>query len=113
MICQISDDPISEEDIHPMSISVNYDPQLLLLLREIYYLSHDPLNINLSSSVVQLVGSMDFTKLRTMSSRLETIVSKYNGVMKNVNKYELALFERTLSKISQVRCDWICLIFNA
>lgn len=85
-----------------LNISVQLDPKLVLLLREIYYLSREPFFIELPLAARVLVESIDFNQLRTTLTRLEAIVSKYNTVMRIVTPYELELFNRTLSKIWQV-----------
>lgn len=85
-----------------LNVSVQLDPKLVLLLREIYYLSREPFFIELPHAAKVLVESIDFNQIRTTLTRLETIVSKYNTVMRIVTPYELELFNRTLSKIWQV-----------
>ena len=46
-IPQVADEYDEDEDIRPNSVQVNLDPKLLLLLREIHYLSQDPFNLKL------------------------------------------------------------------
>lgn len=81
---------------------MHLDPQLLLLLREIYYLSREPFCVELPRAAKVLLDSVDFNQIHATLTRLEAIVSKYNSVMQIVTPFELELFSRTLSKIWQV-----------
>jgi hypothetical protein len=59
----------------------------------------------LTTAKDQLRG-VDVAKMQLMATQLETIVSMFNSVMSDTSvfaSYEQALFEQTLSKISQVR----------
>ena len=46
-IFQVAEDYDEEEDIRPQVVHVNLDPKLLLLLREIHYLSQEPFCLQL------------------------------------------------------------------
>ena len=99
---QIADDYDEEEDVRPQVVHVNLDPRLLLLMREIKYMSQDPFNITLPPAARALLRNTDSDSLRTTATRLETITSKYNTVMKTITEYELPLFERALARIDTV-----------
>ena len=99
---QVAEDYDEMEDVRPQSVSVNLDPSLLLLLREIHYLSQQPFHLKMPAPARELLRSSDCRQLRLAATRLETVVSKYNSIMKTISHYELPLFERSLSKIDQV-----------
>ena len=109
---QIAEEYNEDEDIRPQVVHVNLDPKLLLLLREIHYLTTDPFNIRLPSTARNLLRNTDSHELRVTATRLETITSKYNTVMKTISDYELPLFERSLAKIDIVSMIGLC-IFSA
>ncbi|XP_069115919.1 uncharacterized protein [Argopecten irradians] len=90
-----------DEDVEarPQVIHVNLDSQLLRILREISYLSQEPFNIQLPSTAKELVRNTNAFELRVTATRLETIVSKYNTIMRTITEFEKPLFERKLSKI--------------
>ena len=98
----MADDYDEDEDIRPQIVHVNLDSQLLLLLREIHYLSQEPFSIKLPGPARELLRNTNSQQLRVTATRLETIVSKYNVVMKSMTEYEQPLFERSLAKIDQV-----------
>ena len=88
--------------IRPQVLEVNLDADLLTFLREMHYLQQHPFELGLQASARQLLRSTDARHLQVTATRLETVVSKYNTVMKTITEYELPLFERSLSKIDQV-----------
>ena len=99
--CQIAED--NEEDTgRPPVIHVNLDIRLLLLLREIHYLSQAPFNIKLTGQARELLRNTNSEELRVTATRLETTVSKYSTVMRTMTSYEQPLFERLLAKIDHV-----------
>ena len=67
------------------ALRVNLDPSLLVLLREVHYLSQPPFEIRMPDSVKDIIRSMDFQTLRSLSARLEAIVAKYNYIMRSGN----------------------------
>ena len=81
---------------------MNLDPNLLLLLREIHYLSSEPFLVSVPSAARELVRNTAPYTLNVIATRLETIVSKYNTIMKVITDYERPLFERKLARIDQV-----------
>ena len=101
----MAEDYDEEEDVRPQTVHVNLDPQLLMLLREIHYLQAEPFLLKLPGPARELLRNTNSKELRTTATRLETITSKYNVVMKSISDYELPLFERNLAKI-----DHVCLI---
>ncbi|KAK6172547.1 hypothetical protein SNE40_016179 [Patella caerulea] len=89
-------------DIRPQVVHVNLDPQLLLLLREIRYLGRKPFNIKLPEGAKELIRNTDSFELSVTATRLETIVSKYNTIMKTITSFERPMFERKLAKIDHL-----------
>jgi len=53
----------------------------------------------------ELVRNTGPYMLSVLATRLETIVSKYNTIMKMIGDYERPLFERKLARIDQVRAN--------
>ena len=99
---QIAEEYDEEVDIRPQVVHANLDAELLLLLKEINYLCGEPFNIHLPPSAKELLRNTDAHDLRTTATRLETIVSKYNNIMRSITEFERPLFERKLSKIDIV-----------
>ena len=99
---QYAEDYDEDEDIRPQTVHVNLDPSLLLLLREIHYLAREPFNLKLPGPARELLRNTNAQELRVVATRLETIVSKYNTVMKSLSEFEQPLFERSLAKIDNV-----------
>lgn len=85
------------------TLHVNFDPELMLLLREVHYLGGEPFLTRLPDPARILLRSTDDTLLRSTATRLETIVSRYNFVMINMKEFEKPLFERKLAKIDEVK----------
>ena len=98
----MAEDYDEDEDVRPQTVHVNLDPQLLMLLREIHYLQAEPFLLKLPGPARELLRNTNSKELRTTATRLETITSKYNVVMKSISDYELPLFERNLAKIDHV-----------
>ena len=82
---------------------MNFDPDLMLLLREVHYLGGPPFSIRLPDPARILLRSTDESLLRSTATRLETIVSRYNNITKNMKEFEQPLFERKLDKIDEVK----------
>nr|XP_022320176.1 dynein beta chain, flagellar outer arm-like isoform X6 [Crassostrea virginica] len=95
----IAEEYDEEVDIRPQVVHANLDAELLLLMKEINYLCGEPFNIHLPPSAKELLRNTDAHDLRTTATRLETIVSKYNNIMRSITEFERPLFERKLSKI--------------
>lgn len=55
LLGQISDDFDEEMEGRPQILHVNLDPTLLLLLREVHYLSKEPFNVKLPDVVRELL----------------------------------------------------------
>lgn len=81
---------------------MNFDPELMLLLREVHYLGGEPFLTRLPDPARVLLRSTDDSLLRSTATRLETIVTRYNSVMANMKEFERPLFERKLAKIDEV-----------
>ena len=94
-----------EDSSRPPVIHVNLDVKLLLLLREIHYLSQEPFNIKLTGQARELLRNTSSEELRVTATRLETTVSKYSTVMRTMTSYEQPLFERLLAKIDHVSLE--------
>ena len=84
------------------ALHVNFDPELMLLLREVHYLGGEPVLARLPDPARVLLRSTDDSLLRSTATRLDTIVSRYNSVMTNMKEFEQPLFERKLAKIDEV-----------
>jgi dynein heavy chain len=84
-------------------IQVNFDPDLLLLLREIHYLASPPFNVRLPDPVRVLLRSTDDGLLRSTAARLDTIVSRYNSITATMESFEKPLFEQKMAKIEEVK----------
>ena len=84
------------------TLHVNFDPELMLLLREVHYLGGEPFLARLPDPARVLLRSTDESLLRSTATRLETIVTRYNSVMANMKEFETPLFERKLAKIDEV-----------
>ncbi|XP_018424228.1 PREDICTED: dynein beta chain, flagellar outer arm-like [Nanorana parkeri] len=93
--------------LHTLEINLNSD--LLVYLREAEYFSKPPFTIKLPESVVSLVSNMETNKLKMLCTRLETVASKYNEVMKSISPHQMALFEKKLLKISEILRDGMSL----
>lgn len=99
---QVAEDYDEETELRPQVLHVNLDPALLLLLREIHYLSSEPFLVAVPTAARELVRNTAPYTLNVIATRLETIVSKYNTIMKMIGDYERPLFERKLARIDQV-----------
>ncbi|XP_066025345.1 uncharacterized protein [Pocillopora verrucosa] len=84
------------------TLHVNFDPELMLLLREVHYLGGEPFLTRLPDPARVLLRSTDDSLLRSTATRLETIVTRYNSVMANMKEFERPLFERKLAKIDEL-----------
>ena len=73
-----------------------------MLLREVHYLAQPPFEVRMPDTVKEIIRSMDFQTLRSLSARLEAIVAKYNYVMRSITREERALFHRKLTIIEQL-----------
>lgn len=102
ILFQIAEEFDEEVEVRPQVIHVNLDSQLPLILREIHYLSQAPFDILLPSSAKEILRNTDSFELRVTATRLETIVSKYNTIMRTITEFEKPLFERKLLKIDLV-----------
>ena len=104
---QIAEEYDEDVEVRPQMVQVNLDPRLLLLLREIHYLSQDPFNTHLPAPARELLRNTNLASLRMLATRLETIVSKYNTVMHVMTEFEQPLFDRCLAKIDDVSTDML------
>ena len=91
-----------QEDKIPSSLNVNFDSELLLLLREVNYLAAPPFNIHLTEPVRMLLRNTDVNLLRSTATYLETIVSRYNDILQNIQDTEWPLFEIKIDRIKKV-----------
>lgn len=81
---------------------MNLDPKLLSLLKEVRYLTEPPFRLRIPDPAKLLIRHVNVDQLRRTAARLETIVSRYNGIHKNIQPNEFPLFERKLTKINEV-----------
>ncbi|GFO25145.1 dynein beta chain, ciliary-like, partial [Plakobranchus ocellatus] len=98
----IAEEYDDEIDVRPQVIHVNLDPQLLLVLKEIHYLSRPPFNIKLPEPAKELLRNTNSQDLNVTATRLETIVSKYNTIMRTISAFERPMFERKLLQIDSL-----------
>ncbi len=101
---------VTNSEQNSTTVQVNLDPELLSLLKEVFYLADPPFLVRLPDPARLLLRGINDNLLRTTAARLETIVSRYNAINKNIQPNELALFERKLMKINEV-CKSITVIF--
>ncbi|XP_070202269.1 uncharacterized protein [Littorina saxatilis] len=95
----IADEYDEETEERPQVIHVNLDPQLLLLLREVRYISQPPFSTRLPPAAKELLRNTDSFELSVTATRLETIVSNYNSIMRTLTAFEKPMFERKLAQI--------------
>lgn len=72
-------------------------------------MSQEPFNISLPTAAKTLFRTTNSQELRVMATRLETIVNKFNDVVRNISAEELPLFDKTIAKINEVYV--LCKIF--
>ncbi|XP_069470025.1 uncharacterized protein [Ambystoma mexicanum] len=97
-----TDEAKEECDDFFREIELNLNADLLLLLREARYLMKSPFQIQLKEPVQCTVRTVDINKLKVLSSHLETVVSKYNEVMRTIADYEMPLFDKKLTSITEL-----------
>lgn len=102
ILIQIAEEYDEDLEVRPQVVHVNLDPQLLRIMRESHYLSEEPFCIKLPEAAKELLRNTNASELRVTATRLETIVSKYNAVMRTLTEFEKPLFERKLAKIYTV-----------
>ncbi|KAL5020323.1 hypothetical protein ScPMuIL_003215 [Solemya velum] len=95
----IAEEYDEDVEVRPQVVHVNLDPHLLRIMRESHYLSEEPFCIKLPEAAKELLRNTNAFELRVTATRLETIVSKYNAVMRTLTEFEKPLFERKLAKI--------------
>uniref|UniRef100_W5M8M7 Uncharacterized protein n=1 Tax=Lepisosteus oculatus TaxID=7918 RepID=W5M8M7_LEPOC len=83
-----------EHNLKPME--VNLDPDFICLLSEASLLHKAPFNIKLSEPVRTMLRSVDAHGLRTLATRLEAVVCKYNEILRTINEFERRLLEGSL-----------------
>ncbi|KAJ1184768.1 hypothetical protein NDU88_001571 [Pleurodeles waltl] len=94
-----------EELDYYYKIHLNLNADLLLLLREAKYLMKPPFHVQLKEPVQSVVRTVDMHKLKVLLSHLETVVSKYNEVMRMIADYEMPLFDKKLIHITELLKD--------
>ncbi|XP_063809812.1 uncharacterized protein LOC135027842 isoform X3 [Pseudophryne corroboree] len=87
------------------TIAINLHPDLLVYLRDADYLLKPPYTMKLPESIESLLCKMDIIKFKMLSTHLETVVSKYNEVIKTISYHQKALFEKKLLKIFEILRD--------
>ena len=101
-VSQIAEEYDEETEERPQVIHVNLDPKLLLLLREVRYIREPPFNTRLPPAAKELIRNTNSFELSVTATRLETIVSKYNSIMRTLTAFEKPMFERKLAQIDMV-----------
>ncbi|CAH2222791.1 Hypothetical predicted protein [Pelobates cultripes] len=99
----------NEQEDYFTQIELNLNPDILIYLREAEYLVGPPFLMKLPESVESLMKNTDIEKFKVLSTCLETVVSKYNEVIKNISYHQKALFEKKLLKTSEVLKDGMSL----
>ncbi|KAM9320087.1 uncharacterized protein PAF06_004553 [Gastrophryne carolinensis] len=102
-------DPVHDFGEFLCTVEINLNPDLMVYLREAQFFSKPPFTMKLPEAVATLVSSMDINRLKILSTRLETVVSKYNEVIKSISIHQRALFEKKLLKISEILTDGMSL----
>ncbi|XP_055866060.1 uncharacterized protein LOC106055129 isoform X2 [Biomphalaria glabrata] len=98
----IAEEYDEEANQRPQVIHVNLDTKLLLLLKEIHYLSQEPFSLHLPGPAKELLRNTNSQELSVTAARLETIVSKYNAIMRSITEFEKTMFERKLEQIDKL-----------
>lgn len=87
----------------PQTIQVNFDPSLECLLRELRYITNEPLNYPMPSIYRELIPLIDNDRwMRLNVERLRSAATKYNSFMENIQFEERDLFQSKLTRIDEV-----------
>ncbi|UJR11505.1 hypothetical protein I4U23_015686 [Adineta vaga] len=93
----------SGELIDLPTIEVNLDNSLDCLLREIRYITGEPLNYKIPGKYRELIPLLDNERtLRLHVERLRAIATKYNYLIEHMEVEERDLFETKLNRIDEV-----------
>lgn len=93
------------------TIEVNFDNSLECLLRELRYVTTDPLNYSMPSKYRELIPLIDNDRfIRLNVERLRSIANKYNYFIENILLEERELFQSKLILIDQVIEPLFCQI---
>ncbi|XP_074967774.1 dynein axonemal heavy chain 9 [Phalacrocorax aristotelis] len=88
--------PLIQRDPETKLISVNFDPQLVSVLREVRYLSSSPMGA-IPPTAAEIYSSKE--SYRQMVASLELMVNRYNKVLKTVLEVEYPLIQGQLRDI--------------
>ena len=83
-------------------LEVNLDTNLLVALRDAYYLSLPPLCVSLPESVQSLVNSINLSQIWSNAVKLEAVANKHNEIIDGMSDIEKQLFEAKLIKMEMV-----------
>ena len=99
---------MSSENNSPQTIEVNFDHSLECLLRELRYVTNDPLNYPMPSIYRELIPLIDNDRfLRLNVERLRSTTTKYNSFIENIQFEERDLFQSKLTRIDEVFFDYL------
>ena len=88
----------------PQTIEVNFDHSLECLLRELRYVTNEPLNYPMPAIYRELIPLIDNDRfMRLNVERLRSAAMKYNSFMENIQFEERDLFQSKLTRIDEVR----------
>ncbi|KAM4673740.1 dynein axonemal heavy chain 9 [Amazona ochrocephala] len=116
--------PLIRRDPDTKLITVNFDPQLVLVLREVSYLSSSQVGA-IPAMAAEIYSSRE--SYRQMVANLELMVNRYNKVLKTVLEVEYPLIrgqlqdidlklkeaEETLNWKMEGVCDHICTVMDS
>ncbi|XP_052830108.1 uncharacterized protein LOC128249716 [Octopus bimaculoides] len=94
----------TEQD-RPSVIYVNLPADLLRILKEMRYLSLEPVEFTCQISVTDILGDVQLTELQTAISKLQMVVQKYNTIFQIINDVEIPFFEGKFSEIDHLIND--------
>ncbi|XP_068770010.1 dynein axonemal heavy chain 9 [Struthio camelus] len=88
--------PLIRRDPETKLIAVNFDPQLISVLREVSYLSSSQMG-NIPPTAAEIYSSKEL--YRQMVANLELMVNRYNKILKTVLEVEYPLIQGQLQDI--------------
>ena len=84
-------------------VEVNIDSNLQKILKEVYHFQRPPLELRLPDVIRLLIRNTDPLLLQANATRLDTVASQYNRMIRMISNIERPLFEIKLYSIEQVR----------
>ena len=83
-------------------LQVNMDSSLQKILKEVYHFQRPPLELRLPDVIRLLIRNTDPLLLQANATRLSTVASQYNRMIRIISSIEKPLFEMKLYRIEQV-----------